>query len=378
MGSVERPLRVALVEPFWGGSHRAFAEGWAAASRHRIEVFSLPARFWKWRMRGAALRFARDLAPRLGEFDLVFATDLLDLAHLRALLPGRVPAVLFFHENQAAYPARPGAEPAQRDLQYAFTNLASAAAADAVAFNSAFQRDAFFDALGELVRRMPDARPTDLLDAIHQKTRVLHLGVDLAHLPPRPEPDGGPPVVLWNHRWEHDKDPELFFRVLGRLAARGAAFRLAVVGESFGRVPPVFARARQSLGDRVVRWGYLPDRAAYAALLARCDVVVSTARQENFGISVVEAAAAGAHPLVPRALAYPEVLPGQLHDACLYDGEDDLTARLGRLLDGSERRLDPDGLRRAVARYGWDRRAPAFDGFVDEVFLKTGRLWGKL
>ncbi len=378
MGGVGKPLRVALVEPFWGGSHRAFADGWAAASRHRIEVFSLPARFWKWRMRGAAFRFARDLAPRLEEVDLVFATGLLDLAHLRALLPARVPAALYFHENQAAYPDRPGEEAPERDLQYAFTNLASAAAADAVAFNSAFQREAFFRAMGVLVRRMPDARPTDVLEAVQGKTRVLHLGVELADLPPRQPPDGGPPVVLWNHRWEHDKAPELFFRVLGRLADRGVPFRLAVAGESFGRVPRVFAQARRRLADRVVQWGYLPDREAYTALLARCDVVVSTARQENFGISVVEAVAAGAHPLVPRALAYPEVLPGQLHGPCLYDGEGDLAGRLARLLDGSERRLDPDALRRAVARYGWDCRAPAFDGFVDEVFLKTGRLWGKL
>ncbi|RMG97947.1 MAG: DUF3524 domain-containing protein, partial [Candidatus Dadabacteria bacterium] len=32
---------------------------------------TLPARFWKWRMRGAAVHLARVLAGRIGEFDLL-------------------------------------------------------------------------------------------------------------------------------------------------------------------------------------------------------------------------------------------------------------------------------------------------------------------
>ena len=50
--------RILLLSPYHGGSHRAFAEGLAAASRHELTILSLPARFWKWRMRGAALLLA--------------------------------------------------------------------------------------------------------------------------------------------------------------------------------------------------------------------------------------------------------------------------------------------------------------------------------
>jgi hypothetical protein len=141
-------LRVVFIEPFWGGSHRATAEGWAAASHHSVTVEHLPARFWKWRMRGAAFEFARRLGQRVGDMDVLFTTDLVDLAHLLAFLPRRPPCVLYFHENQAAYPTRPAGGAPERDLQYVFTNLASAVAADRVAFNSAYQCGVFLREVG--------------------------------------------------------------------------------------------------------------------------------------------------------------------------------------------------------------------------------------
>ncbi|MHB8765099.1 MAG: tRNA-queuosine alpha-mannosyltransferase domain-containing protein [Deferrisomatales bacterium] len=378
LGAAESGLGVVVAEPFWGGSHRASAEGWAAVSRHRLALETLPARFWKWRMRDAAFELARRLGPRVaaGEVDLVFATDLLDLAHLKALLPRPVPCALYFHENQVSHPGRPGDPGAERDLQFAFTNLASALAADRVAFNSAFQRDAFFAGLEELLRRMPDARPLWALDQLRGKTDVLALGVALADLPPRPPPDGGPPVVLWNHRWEHDKAPEVFFGVLGRLARRGVAFRVIVAGESFARHPEAFDEARAWLGDRLLHWGFAARREAYTALLARADVVVSTARQENFGLALVEAACAGAHPLAPHRLSYPEVLPPSLHESCLYRSDDDLEERLAGLLDGRLPRIPPAELRRLFTPCRWEERGPIFD---DWAALVSGewKMWYK-
>lgn len=324
-------------------------------------------------MRGAAFELARRLGPRLDEVDAVVATDLLDLAHLQALLPRRVASALYFHENQISYPGRPGEPAPERDLQYAFTNLASALAADRVAFNSAFQRDAFQGGLKVLLGRMPDARPLWAVDEIARKSSVVPLGIEVSDLRSGESRDAeAPPVVLWNHRWEYDKAPEVFFAVLERLAERGVPFRVAVAGEAFGQVPTVFAAAREALGGRVVHWGFAPTRAEYAALLARADVVVSTALQENFGISLLEAAWAGAHPLAPRRLSYPEVLPASLHAACLYDDVDALEACLEVLLTRPDGRLSAGDLRVALSHLRWEERVRAFDDLVDEVFEANG------
>jgi len=71
------------------------------------------------------------------------------------------------------------------------------------------------------------------------------------------------------------------------------------------------------------RWGYQKTRAQYAQALTETDVIVSTAQHEFLGISVIEAISAGAYPLVPNRLAYPEVLDlGKTDgvDQFFYDG----------------------------------------------------------
>jgi hypothetical protein len=41
-------LRFLFLEPFFGGSHKDFAQGLVSHSRHKIDSVTLPARFWKW------------------------------------------------------------------------------------------------------------------------------------------------------------------------------------------------------------------------------------------------------------------------------------------------------------------------------------------
>ncbi len=46
-----RPLRVLALEAYYGGSHKAFLDGWIADSRHDWTLLTLPDSKWKWRMR---------------------------------------------------------------------------------------------------------------------------------------------------------------------------------------------------------------------------------------------------------------------------------------------------------------------------------------
>ncbi len=131
-------------------------------------------------------------------------------------------------------------------------------------------------------------------------------------------------MILWNHRWEHDKAPELFFETLFALQEQGHPFRLCVCGQAYQKKPKIFKEARQLLSQEIVQFGPLVSRENYLSWLRRADIAVSTARHEFFGISMLEAAHFGAYPLVPDALAYPERFaehyrypPGQLLESIL-------------------------------------------------------------
>ena len=80
-------MRIALLESYYGGSHKAWADGYQRFSRHDVELITLPAQFWKWRMQGAAITFARllDWQP-----DLILASSMIDLSIFRALTRDRL------------------------------------------------------------------------------------------------------------------------------------------------------------------------------------------------------------------------------------------------------------------------------------------------
>jgi glycosyltransferase involved in cell wall biosynthesis len=366
-------MRILALEPYYGGSHRAFLDGWSQISRHEWTVLSLPAHKWKWRMRHAAVTFAGQVRRQLAsshEWDLLFCTDMLNLAEFLGLAPEAVrnlPSVVYFHENQLTYPVQCELE---RDYQFAMTNMTSALAAGAVWFNSTFHRDTFLSALTTFLNRMPDHPPLDSVDCIRRKAKVFSPGVPA--MTPRQDRKPGPLRILWAARWEHDKNPQVFFEAIRLLQQRNAAFRLSVIGEQFREAPEVFARARQQFAEHIDRWGYQPSRSEYEAALREADVFVSTALHEFFGLSAVEATLAGAYPLVPERVAYPEVFEDGGAPRFLYEGSaatladrlSDLTARL----EAGESLLQAaEGIRARLRRFEWPNLAPVLDAAVEQV-----------
>ena len=361
-------MRITLVEPYFTGSHASWAREYASFSAHDVELLTLPGRNWKWRMHGGAVTLASRFLGSRHEPDLILATDMLDLTTFLALTrqkSARCRTALYFHENQLTYPWSPG-DPdrgAQRDLHYPFINYVSALAADAVLFNSSYHRDSFLGALPGFLKGFPDHADPCSVELIAQKSRVLPLGLDLKKLDRhRPGEPSAPvaPVLLWNHRWEFDKDPEAFFEALCRLADEGIDFRVAVLGESFGRAPAVFQKARERLGARVLQWGYVKEFADYAGWLWRADILPVTSRQEFFGASVVQALYCGCTPLLPDRLAYPEHVPAAVRGGVLYGEDESLVDRLRGLI---EERGRGESLHRFVGRYDWGHLAPLYDGF---------------
>ncbi len=349
--------RVLLVEPYHGGSHAAWADGLAAHSSHEVVTVSHPGEFWRWRMRGASLTLAeasRTAVQRTGTPDVVVVSGMVDLAawlgFTRRFL-GDPPVVLYLHENQLFYPPAPGQ---RADDSLPIVNWLGMAAADEVWFNSAFQRDGLLTALPGLLERSPDQSHTPWLESVSSSCRVVPVGVELADIPVRQagQPVPAEPLVVWNQRWDHDKNPQAVVNALVRLADEGVPFRVALAGQNTRIDPREMTGARDALGERVVQFGHLP-RAGYVDLLAAADVVVSAAHHEFFGIAVVEALAAGAVPVLPDRQSYPEIVPEAWHPAALY-ADGNLTVRLREVLgDLAAWRTRAEGLDLAMRRFDW-------------------------
>lgn len=358
-------MRILLIEPYYTGSHRSWADGYARHSGHDVAVLSHGGAFWKWRMHGAHLTLAADaeqLIARAGPPDAVLAASMFNLAGFlgatrRSL--GAVPVAGYFHESQLGYPLSPRDRP---DLTYPMINWTSAAVADRVFFNSAFHRDAFFGALPGLLRQFPDHHHVEFVPRVRQRSGVLPVGIDLRRLDGSAgSRRGSPPLVVWNQRWEYDKGPEEIVALIEALVAAEQEFRLALLGERFVSTPEVFDRLPGLLGDRLVAFGFAADD-EYADLLRSADVVVSAARQENFGIAVTEAVYAGAFPVLPNALVYPERIPEAHHARCLYDRPEEFVAKVAWALHHpSERAAVAAGLRPVMARSDWGVLAARYD-----------------
>ena len=309
-------------------------------------------------MFGGSLTLGRQAAG-LEPPDVLLASDMVDVAAFLGHAGPRFQntrVVLYMHENQLTYPLSPTA---RDDLAYAYMNWSSMVRADAVWFNSQHHLEAVFQALPRFLRHFPDHRHTNLIDDVASKSTVMPVGVELNWIEEREKPD--PPLIIWNQRWEYDKDPVRFFDALFRLSNNGAEFRVAICGENFRNVPEEFDEAKTRLADHLVHYGFA-DRAAYRSLLLDASVVVSTAKHEFFGIGAVEAMAAGAVPIFPGRLSYPELVPTRVHDDTLYSTDNDLDHLLGAALTDSElRKRIRSIVTPSMDRFSWSSLAPSYD-----------------
>lgn len=306
-------MRILLLSPYDARSHQYWREGLVDAfAEHTFEVVTLPARHFSWRFRGNSLTLAFDSRLK-SRFDLVIATSMTDLAALRGMLPALapVPTVVYFHENQFDYP---GDSPRIHQVERQITSIYTALAANRVVFNSAYNRSTFLTGAESLLARMPDQVPAGIVSHLTSGSRVLP--VPLRDENRVVQARGPLPTILWNHRWEHDKGPEVLLAILEALLAQTTRFRFHLVGQQFRQVPEALSRCLALLDGAGIdgQRGYQP-RTEYLALLGESDVVLSTAHHEFQGLAVLEAVAAGAMPVVPARLAYPEYFD----QAFLYD-----------------------------------------------------------
>lgn len=360
-------MKVLLVEPFYGGSHRKWADGFKAYSTHEVRLLTLPAAHWKWRMHGAAVTLSEkanssDFIP-----DLILATDMLDVATFKASLKTvlrDVPMVTYFHENQITYPwSRSDKDlKLKRDNHYGFINYTSALVSDKVLFNSEYHLNSFIEGLSQFLKQFPDYQNLETIQRIQEKSEVVHLGMNLMTLDSlRPAELQLPKraTILWNHRWEYDKNPEEFFESLIEIKRRSWEFNLVVLGERFKKQPAIFESAKQELNNNILHWGFVESRAEYAHWLWHSDILPVTSNQDFFGGSIVEAMYCNVKPLLPKRLAYPEHVPANLHHVFFYD-DGKLTSRLQNWIKDVTV-LRKQQTRSFVEKYDWSKVALLLD-----------------
>lgn len=361
-------MNVLILEPYMTDSHRAWAEGLKQHSTHEIEILDLPGVQWKWRMHGAAVYFADILVDKTPA-DLIIASEMLDLATFRGLLPdgwARVPTILYFHENQLTYPwsandADPGSG---RDLHYAWIHMTGCMAADAVWFNSVYHLEGFLSASEQFLSKLPGHLPDGIVDSIRFKSQVMPIGIDIPSLPEgldRSKTD--PHIILWNHRWEYDKGPETFFASLYNLQDAGIDFHLVVLGKGKKGSEEVFEEAKRRLSHRILQWGYVDSKKEYSYWLERSTILPVTSRHDFFGLSVLEAVAAGVQPLLPERLSYPELFGADM--SCFYQKEEDLDFRLTNMISApwKENKI----LTEAATQFVWEKIIKQYDVSISNI-----------
>jgi glycosyltransferase involved in cell wall biosynthesis len=363
--------RGLFVEPFYGGSHRAFLEGLVKHSSHEIEVLSLPEGEWRRRMRMGAQELAGMSETVEGEFDFLVVSDMLDLPVFLALTRPRfaaTPVLAYFHENQFTYPRIRGTK---FNSWFGQINYLTALAADRVAFNSEFHRQDFLRALRTLDTQPNNWLATDAIAEIEAKSGVLPVGVELAWLDEfGPRGEHRTPMLLWNHRWEFDKAPEMFERGLTQLADEGLPFEVIIAGEPGDNPSAAMHRLRGAIGGRVRHFGYAESRGAYGRLLWQSDIAVSTTRHEFFGVGMVEAMYAGCIPCAPNRYNYPALVPEALHERCLFENEQEFVTKLRELIATPLNQRE--AVRTAAARYAWANVIGQWDESL-QALARVGR-----
>ncbi len=357
------PLDVLVVEPYFVDSHAAWVDGWAAHSVHQLTAITRPGDRWRDRLRHASIDIADEIVRRDLTPDVLVASSMTNLSQLVAIVPQlrTIPSMVMMHENHVAYPDRDvSGSPRPTSSEFASITTSALLTAEAIVWNSDFHQRIATSAI-----RKHAVCSEAQLEGISDRSITVPIGIapDLLSVDADPRPNTSP-LILWNHRWDHDKGPQDFFSALRDI--EDLDWRLAVVGRNTRMDPREFRSARQRHTDRIEEWGWVP-RPRYLELLRTADFVVSTAYHEFFGIAVAEAVASGAIPLLPNDLAYREVIPAEYHPLALDD--DDLAERLRDALENVEEwRHRSAGLAAEVQhRFGWPRIAARLDRIVDRL-----------
>src|SRR5688572_9465467 len=172
-------LDILALEPFYGGARKSMLESVMRHSRHRWTLLKLPPRRIERRLQAAAHWFAEQLSRHwVGRVDVLFTSEAMNLADLLRLVPelqGK-PRVVYFHDNQLPPVGAAGAAAAENPL--AGVNLATAAAASEIWFNTNFHLKTFVKRAIAFFERHPELSGRHLPQEFANKAQLMPPPVD--------------------------------------------------------------------------------------------------------------------------------------------------------------------------------------------------------
>src|SRR5699024_3388456 len=137
-------------------------------------------------------------------------------------------------------------------------NYLSLLSADRLIFSSQFQKQDFWNALPAFLEQYPDDKQYQPIKKIADKSVVLYPGLDLKRFDEEPDSRQANknPVIVWNQRWQFDRNPAMFFRVLNRLNDIDLTFDLILAGDTQHEKPEEFEKAWRRYGRHITHFGY--------------------------------------------------------------------------------------------------------------------------
>ncbi len=316
-----------VVETFFKGSHKSWAKELVSnLDEFEIDLLTDDSSTWKEAMLSSVENFKLSKSKK---YDLVIVTSMVNLLKFKQKFKLDAPHVIYFHENQKAYPWTKNGKNNKQDTFINIQNT-SAKIADALLFNSKFNLDSFCEGS----------------NTFKKKAQILPVGLDIGILCKNKVNKNKELTILWNHRWEYDKNPATFFQELRKLK-KTIDFKLIVTGESPPHVEnQIFQKAKEEFKDNILHFGHVKSKDEYYRLLWQSHLAIVTSNHDFFGISICESTLCEVENLLPMKLAYPEHFKTHSN---FYSSNEELTQKLNHFIQKPS--LNKNHI---IASYSWE------------------------